>query len=43
MDDNVTSGLLSNYTPSKPLGVITRYKKTGKSLEVNDSEDPSQF
>ncbi len=43
MGDTVTSGLLSNYTPSKPLGVISRYKKNGKSLEVNDAEDPSQF
>jgi hypothetical protein len=43
MGETVTSGLLGKYIPWKPLGTSSRYKKTGKSLEVNDSEDPSQF
>ena len=41
--ETVHSGLLSKYIPWKPLGTSSRYKKNGKSLEVNDSEDPSQF
>ncbi|MBP6043612.1 MAG: hypothetical protein KA500_03780 [Rhodoluna sp.] len=43
MGETVHSGLLSKYIPWKPLGTSSRYKQTGKSLEVNNLQDPSEF
>ena len=43
MGETVHSGMLSKYIPWKPLGTSSRYKQTGKSLEVNNLEDPSEF
>jgi hypothetical protein len=43
MGETVHSGLLSKYIPWKPLGTSSRYKQTGKGLEVNNLEDPSEF
>jgi hypothetical protein len=43
MGETVPSGLLGKYIPWKPLGTSSRYKKTGKGLEVNNLEDPSEF